>query len=80
MKPILLILALAACEPRLPPVSHCTPYVNACIGGRPMVCSGDQRWEPSGDLPCSAVAAGAVCVMLPDGRAGCGIASDGGAR
>jgi hypothetical protein len=69
VKYLAILFVVAACHPRLPPVTHCTPYAQSCINNRPHVCSGDQRQEPSGDLPCSAV--GGVCVVT-DGRAHCG--------
>ena len=58
-------LALDACHPRLPPVSGCTPRVFDCRDGRPVVCSGSQRWQPIGDVPCAAV--GGVCVVRDGG-------------
>lgn len=61
----LFALPLAACHPRLPPVSGCTPSVYDCRDGRPVVCSASQRLEPIGDLPCAAV--GGVCVVRDGG-------------
>lgn len=59
------VIALVGCHPRLPPVSGCTPRVFDCRDGRPVVCSASQRWEPAGDVSCSAV--GAVCVVRDGG-------------
>lgn len=54
--------AVTAGCPRLPPVSGCTPMAYRCTDtGRPEVCSSTQRWEPIGDEPCAA--SGAVCVV-----------------
>lgn len=67
--------------PRLPPVSGCAPTSQACHNGRPVVCSASQRWEPVGDLACSAV--GGACVVNDAGVAHCApapaSATDGGA-
>lgn len=71
----LLCLALCGCHPNLPPVSDCTPFVQSCLGNAPHVCSSSRRWEPSGDLSCNAVHG--VCVVLPDGRAGCSVSDAG---
>lgn len=74
----LLILAVALCAcPNLPPVAHCTPFVHSCVQNRPYVCSSSQRWEPSGDLASCDLVRG-VCVVLPDGRAGCSVVPDAG--
>lgn len=54
-------LVLLGC-PRLPPVSGCTPMTQRCgPSGWPEVCSASQRWEPAGDVSCTA--AGGVCVV-----------------
>lgn len=78
MKHLSLIVALAAlCGcPRLPPVSGCNPTAQSCIGDRPHVCSASQRWEPAGDLACSAVRG--VC-LVTGGVARCGAAAGAGA-
>lgn len=69
--------AAARCTPRLPPVSGCAPRAWRCSpSGRPEVCSATQRWEPAGDVPCSAV--WARCVVADGGPAHCAPA-DGGA-
>lgn len=78
---VLMAVVMAAlgigCGPRLPPVSGCNPMAQACINDRPHVCSASQRWQPAGDLACSAV--GGVCAVA-SGRAYCAAATDGGAR
>ena len=71
-------VALMGC-PKLPPVSGCTPMSQRCSpAGAPEVCSSSQRWEPAGDLSCTA--AGGVCVVGDGGVAHCAPAQDGGAR
>lgn len=58
---VILGAVLAGC-PRLPPVVGCTPMAYRCTDdGRPQVCSSTQRWEPIGDESCAA--GGAVCVV-----------------
>lgn len=70
----LVVIALVACHPRLPPVSGCTPTAQSCRNGRPHVCSASQRWEPAGDRTCASV--GGVCVVS-DGVAHCASADAG---
>ena len=74
---LLLVLAVAACHPNLPPIAGCVPGAYACHDGRPVMCSPSQRWEPAGDTTCAA--AGGVCVVLDGGPAHCAPATDGGA-
>ncbi len=72
-----LALTVTGC-PKLPPVSGCAPMSQRCsASGAPEVCSSSQRWEPAGDLSCTA--AGGVCVV-DAGIAHCAPAQDGGAR
>ena len=66
--------ASVAC-PKLPPTANCTPLAHSCRGDRPSVCSSAQRWEPAGDVACSAV--GAVC-QEEEGRAFCARVTDAG--
>ena len=71
-------VALMGC-PKLPPVSGCAPMSQRCSpAGAPEVCSSSQRWEPAGDLSCTA--AGGVCVVGDGGIAHCAPAQDGGVR
>jgi len=76
---ILAALALAACSPRLPPVSGCTPGASTCLRDRPAICSSSQRWEPVGDLPCASV--GGACIVTDGVTAHCApLAADAGAE
>lgn len=74
---LLLVLAVAACHPNLPPQTDCTPMEYRCVGDRPYVCSMSRRLEPAGDTTCAA--AGGVCVVHNGGPAHCATAADGGA-
>lgn len=71
----MLLAALAACRPNLPPPSGCRAGDYTCRDGRPYVCSASARLEPIGDTPC----APAVCVAPDGGAAHCAPATDGGA-
>ena len=78
MRHALLVLALAACHPALPPAEGCRTGAYVCRGDRPYVCSATGRYEPAGDTTCAAV--GAACSLLDGGVAACAPAArDGGA-
>lgn len=70
-------LAVAACRPKLPPISGCTPLSHRCEADSPEVCSPSQRWHRVGDLACAEVRA--VCVVTDAGVAVCAPRSDAGA-
>ena len=73
----LVLLATAACRPKLPPVSGCTPLSHRCEADSPEVCSPSQRWHRVGDLACAEVRA--VCVVTDGGVAACAPMRDGSA-
>ena len=72
---VVLMLLVAGCHPRLPPVSGCTPGAQRCEADGPEVCSASQRWHRAGDVTCAAV--GGACVVR-NGIAVCARATDGG--
>ena len=72
------VLSVAACRPKLPPVSGCTPLSHRCEADSPEVCSPSQRWHRVGDVTCAAV--GARCLVLDAGVAACAPYPDAGAQ
>lgn len=74
----LVLLATAACRPKLPPVSGCTPLSHRCEADSPEVCSPSQRWHRVGDVTCAAV--GGRCLVLDAGVAACAPYPDAGVQ
>lgn len=75
-------VASLRCRANLPAVSGCTPYARRCVNGYTELCSGSQRWERDGDVPCARleqVCVAGACVDPPDAAAG-DASADGGAR
>ena len=71
-------LLAAACRPKLPPVSGCTPLSHRCEADSPEVCSPSQRWHRVGDVTCAAV--GGRCLVLDAGVAACAPYPDAGVQ
>lgn len=70
---ILILAALLGCKPNLPPRANCAALTQQCVNRKPVVCSGDQRFEPLQDTPC---APDEACVVSDAGEAHCVLAPD----
>ena len=73
-----LLMALMAACPNWQRPACTTPGAYSCAGDQPMWCSTTRELTPIGDEPCAAQHR--VCGLRADGRAGCLLAVDGGAR